>query len=352
MTQCNRCGYHTDQNVKFCPACGAEIVIKKIEKPEPKPAAKKLSPSELMLKYADSIDNEKLYMAAARAQNGQGEAKDEKTAREIYTILAYRGYHNGMYKLAEMLLKDGGGNKAAVTWLKIADEGGHIPSGILLKQLEAQGKIAKERGDIPADSALQRLVKEALPDVVKVIALINENCYSSGAGCIIEGGYVVTNAHVVKGGIIIAAEFEDSVDDKTYQLIPLAVDYSTDVAILRFADEQAIFGGGARKPLPLRLDSTEYGEAVYTIGNPLSVGLSVSSGVVSCPQRRAEEWKSGLKTAIQCDITANHGNSGGPLLDMHNNVLGLLTFAPAKSEGGLSMCVPAEYIIKLINKIH
>ena len=54
---------------------------------------------------------------------------------------------------------------------------------------------------------------------------------------------------------------------------------------------------------------------------------------------------------IQTDITINHGNSGGALLDYENNVLGIVTFTPSNIEGGISMSVPSGYIAKVLNTI-
>ena len=94
----------------------------------------------------------------------------------------------------------------------------------------------------------------------------------------------------------------------------------------------------------------EYGEEVYTIGNPLGIGLSVSRGIVSCPSRNTR-YPDAVKAVIQIDITANHGNSGGALLDQYNNVLGILTFIPGDSGGGITMCVPAKYIAEALNRL-
>ena len=147
----------------------------------------------------------------------------------------------------------------------------------------------------------------------------------------------------------VTASFESSVDDKSYNLLPLVIAPELDVAILRFtglADERI----SARENLRLRTEGVRYGEEVYTIGNPLGLRFSVSRGIVSTPLRESGHRK-GIHEVIQTDITANHGNSGGALFDVSNNVLGMITYTPSDSEGGISMCVPSKYIVQVLNKL-
>ena len=173
---------------------------------------------------------------------------------------------------------------------------------------------------------------------------------STGAGFIVDGGYVITNSHVAGNNPYwITAEFEQSVDEKTYNLIPLCVRPDLDIAVLKFSGFVAK-KFAEQENLKFRLENLTYGEDVYTVGNPLGMGLSVSKGVISCPNRESD-YPSGVSEVIQTDITANHGNSGGALLDSNNNVLGMLTFVPGNSEGGITMCVPSKYIVQVLNNL-
>ena len=130
--------------------------------------------------------------------------------------------------------------------------------------------------------------------------------------------------------------------------MPLTILPEYDISVLKFTNYKPT------KSFKLRTSGVKFGESVYTIGNPLGVGLSVSKGIVSNPNRKntfaSGEYHSKLETVIQTDIVSNHGNSGGAIFDMNNNVIAMLTFEPSKSEGGMSMCVPAAYVEKIVKK--
>lgn len=369
MMKCTKCGYTFTGEV--CPACGARAAAGK-KVPERKPAEERIAPEKtkaaaepsvdvrrnpLFLKYADFLDDAALFnIACCHAEGIGGVAKDVEQAAEMFQILAFRGHFGGMYKLAEYYLSLDPPDKAtAVQWLRIAADGGHEPSKIRLRVLgeeAAQRPALSAPANVPAGSFEAR-VRNALPCVVMVYSTYHKGRQTvtmCGSGFILEGGYVVTNAHVVgENPKSVTASFEPSVDDKSYNLLPLAVAPEFDVAILRFtglADERI----SARENLRLRTEGVQYGEEVYTIGNPLGLGFSVSRGVVSTPLRQGGHRR-GVHEVIQTDITANHGNSGGALFDVSNNVLGMITYTPSDSEGGISMCVPSKYIVQVLNKV-
>ncbi len=368
MYRCSKCGYSISSPTTICPACGAifeadKAKPKPVVKPQPqpevvKPKKESLGALDLVLKYSDFIDNETLYKLAICAQKGIGSPADLNKAKEMYAVLASRGYAEGMYKLAEILIASGSENElnSASIWLQTAADLGHRPSEVLLDRLVASGQVAQRKQQeinvSKAKGTFMDVVQEALPNVLTITAIVDKQRCSMGSGCIIEGGYVITNAHVVERAALgIIGGFDPTVDKKTYNLIPLAIEPSIDVAVLRFTglmDEKIT----KRNNLRLNTELTKMGQPVYTIGNPLGVGLSASSGIISCPVRERDSgWREGLEYAIQSDITINHGNSGGALLNMDNEVLGLTTFTPGNCEGGMAMCVPASYVEALINLI-
>lgn len=367
MTKCKVCGYTYAGDA--CPACGfrpaEEPPAPTAPAPQPgqqpgeKPAApaKGIHRNPLFTKYADFFDNEALYQLGCCIAEGINTERNEEQAAEIFQILAFRGHYGGMYKLAEHFLSlDPPDTESALQWLRIAADGGHEPSKLRLRILgEGAAKRPVIAGPIEKlpEGSFQARVRNALPCIVMVYSTCTQGgrrIGSCGSGFILEGGYVVTNAHVVgENPSSVSASFEPSIDEKSYNLMPLAIAPEYDVAVLRFTglmDERI----SARENLRLRLDNVEYGEEVYTIGNPLGLRFSVSRGVVSSPCRQGGH-RSGIHEVIQTDITANHGNSGGALLDASNNVLGMITYTPGDSEGGITMCVPSKYIVLVLNKL-
>ena len=355
MSRCTSCGFELSPTQKVCPACGkvvaavaatgsgaAGVVAKQTEQNV-----------SVFMKYADLLDNEQLYNAALCKLNGIGIAKNFHEAMEMFKILAFRGYADGMYKYAECLLNDNQPDQeTACRWLSQAASEGHKPSRLLLNNLGYAFKAAPVQGRISQVSGLEALVAEALPSILSIEVITQNNgqkMRSAGSGFIIEGGYVITNAHVIGDNpVYVVARFEPGVDQTSYNLMPIAIAPSMDIAVLRFsglADSKFT----AQRNLELRVDQLAFGEDVYTIGNPLGIGLSVSKGVISSPNRQSN-YPPAVKEVIQTDITANHGNSGGALLDMNNSVLGMITFTPSRSEGGMAMCVPSSRIVEVLNK--
>lgn len=361
MKICNVCGAQISDGETICKFCGS--VVELMQHSEPKSKVLKVEDVEketLSLKYKDFLDNEALYRIGLCKLSGVGVEKSEAEAFQIFQMLAYRGHLDSMFQLAEMCEQmDPPELEMAVIWLKIAADNGHKPSKIKLRTLIGLVKPEVYENtpiEIPrGDSCFEDLVRQALPHVVLIRAIRKgRECQtiSSGAGFIVQGGYVITNYHVVdKQGACIYANFEPGYDEKEYVLSLHAIFPEYDIAVLTFTglfEKKISFDDH----LHLRPGKADYGEEVYTIGNPLGYGFSVSKGVISCPDRKLENpYPKAVDTVIQVDITANHGNSGGALLDQYNNVLGILTFIPGDSGGGITMCVPAKYIVEALNRL-
>jgi putative serine protease PepD len=142
----------------------------------------------------------------------------------------------------------------------------------------------------------------------------------AGSGFLINAeGLVLTNNHVISAD---GQRVEVSLMDQSrYRAEVLARDPDNDLALLKI---------DARKPLPfLRLgdsDDVKVGQKVLAIGNPFSLGGSLTTGIVSALGRTLSSGRdSVLEDIIQTDAAINPGNSGGPLLDSNGDVIGINT---------------------------
>jgi serine protease Do len=139
---------------------------------------------------------------------------------------------------------------------------------------------------------------------------------SFGSGFVIDqSGIIVTNKHVVEGADTITVGFEG---DRRYRAHVLVSAVSIDLALLKIEPDN---------PLPVAefgdSDALRAGQPVLAIGNPLSVGISVTSGVVSALNRDIHDTP--FDDYIQTDASTNPGSSGGPLIDMDGKVIGIDT---------------------------
>lgn len=148
---------------------------------------------------------------------------------------------------------------------------------------------------------------------------------SSGSGFFIsEDGYIVTNAHVVENGTNIKVQLSDT---QTFDAEVIGADPNTDIAVLK------IDPGDQQMPvLPFGdSDDTRVGEHVLAIGNPLGLDFSVSAGIVSGRNRMIS---GGFDDFIQTDAAINSGNSGGPLLNLDGEVIGVNTLYLRNRQAG------------------
>jgi serine protease Do len=158
-----------------------------------------------------------------------------------------------------------------------------------------------------------------------------------GSGFIIDpAGIIVTNKHVIDGALNITVVFDNG-ERASGKL--LAVAAMTDIAVVKVE---------VSHPLPTLnwgdSSALRVGDPVLTIGNPLGLGMSVSAGIISALNRDIQDTP--FDDYIQTDSAINHGNSGGPMIDLSGDVVGVDTalYNPEEAGGfiGIGFAIPAD----------
>ena len=155
----------------------------------------------------------------------------------------------------------------------------------------------------------------------------------AGSGVIISpAGYVLTNAHVVARAGDVTVFFPT--DKREYRAEVVGTDPTTDVAVLRLLE----VGVGADPPLPVASlgdsDGLEVGEFVLAVGSPFRLTNTFTSGIVSALGRGglyAIESEFAIEDFIQTDAAINQGNSGGALVNLQGEVVGVVTAIASES---------------------
>ncbi|WP_297335499.1 trypsin-like peptidase domain-containing protein [Algoriphagus sp.] len=173
---------------------------------------------------------------------------------------------------------------------------------------------------------------------------------SSGSGVIISpDGYIVTNNHVVEG----ASEIDISLENNNrYIAKVIGTDPTTDLALLKIEEEGLPFVKFGDS------DQTQVGEWVLAVGNPFNLNSTVTAGIISAKARnigilRGVENNLQIESFLQTDAVVNPGNSGGALVNLAGELIGINT-AIASNTGsftGYSFAVPSTLVKKVMDDL-
>lgn len=176
-----------------------------------------------------------------------------------------------------------------------------------------------------------------------------EKAQASGSGVIINpDGYIVTNNHVIQG----AESLEVTLADKrVFKAKVIGSDPNTDIALIQIDAKNlpALSFGSS--------ENVKVGQWVLAVGNPFNLTSTVTAGIVSAKGRSinilSENSKAPVESFIQTDAAVNPGNSGGALVDLNGNLIGINT-AIASQTGqfaGYSFAVPSSIAHKVVEDI-
>ncbi|MFC2022635.1 S1C family serine protease [Chloroflexota bacterium] len=243
-----------------------------------------------------------------------------------------------------------------------------LGSACELPDVAESAPVLSENGSNPDDSYSEVLatdsnspVLDSIADVVaavksSVVAIDTEVTYNmyrrtfteagAGSGWIIDdSGVIVTNYHVIEGATAIRVTLDDG---RTFSVDPVMVagDSLNDLAVLHI---------GAENLPALKIGDTDVlrvGDWVVSIGNPLGMGISAKEGIVSRLGVSLTVEGKALDRFIETSAATNPGNSGGPLVDMRGEVVGI-TSAKISSIGieGLGYAISINDAIPAIREL-
>lgn len=232
-----------------------------------------------------------------------------------------------------------------------------------LARAQAQGRSTEELRK--TDQSVGALIRKVSPSVVQILVsgygqveesergntgIVIGRQRAIGSGFIIDpSGYIITNAHVVKGAqrvqvVLSSANSDDSADagpsSKTnlVQAQIIGVTSEIDLALLKVD----VTGLRALKLASYR--NLQQGESVFAFGSPEGLTNTVTRGIISAVARQTDP--DATMVYIQTDAAINPGNSGGPLVNVDGDVVGVDTFILSQSGGneGLGFAIPCSVV--------
>jgi S1-C subfamily serine protease len=176
--------------------------------------------------------------------------------------------------------------------------------------------------------------------------VVREVPTGAGSGVLLEGGYVLTNQHVVGDAVRTGGKIQVTLaDGRKVTASPVGADYATDIALLKAETTEKL------PVAPLGADDQLLpGQTVIAIGNPVGLNFSVSSGVVSALGRPLTIEGRTYEDLIQTDTAINPGNSGGALVDLGGRVVGINTLVRTDAQN-IGFAIPLKTALQIAEQL-
>lgn len=211
-------------------------------------------------------------------------------------------------------------------------------------ELELGSSVGKDK------LTLQQLYSRLSPSVVGIMAYMEDGVsYGWGTGVIADAeGYIITNAHVLSEAVSCTVVLWNG---RELEALLVGSDSETDLAVLKIQAKglvPAAFGSS---------DELSVGDDVVAIGNPLGTDFSgtLTNGIVSAINRNVDYMGTDMDL-IQTNAALNEGNSGGPLINMYGQVVGITNMKMVNNYGGatiegIGFAIPSTTVKEIVDKL-
>jgi len=197
------------------------------------------------------------------------------------------------------------------------------------------------------ESAYQRQLRQQRNDPFSFFFSQRGPAQGSGSGVIVsEDGYIVTNNHVVD----FADELEVTLHDgRVFNATKIGTYPNADIAVIKIHADNL-------KPIRYgNSDDVKVGEWALAVGNPFDLTSTVTAGIISAKGRSIDviHTKDAVENFIQTDAAVNPGNSGGALVDVNGNLIGINTAiaTPTGTYAGYAFAIPVNQIVPIVENI-
>src|SRR2546421_976079 len=205
--------------------------------------------------------------------------------------------------------------------------------------VRSERRVKAEQSPLMDDPVLRQLFGDRLPreqQQQQQQRPRTERQEGLGSGVVVSpDGYVLTNQHVVDGAQEITVELTDN---RVFNAKLVGADQPSDLAVLKIdARDLPVLALGDS-------DKAQVGDIVLAIGNPLGIGQTVTSGIISAKGRTTGLGDGGFEDFIQTDAAINRGNSGGALVNTNGELIGINSqiMSPSGGNIGIGFAIPSN----------
>ena len=235
--------------------------------------------------------------------------------------------------------------------------GSRQPTNVEAVPANALTDVSQRDATLTSDESINvRIYRQASPAVANILTKATEYDFfmdpvpveGAGSGFVIDPrGYILTNYHVVEGAQSIEVVLGDQ---SRYPAKFIGADQRNDVALLKIDPK-------GKQLIALKLGdsgSLQVGQKVLAIGNPFGFQSTLTTGVVSALGRTVQTSQTTfIDEAIQTDAAINRGNSGGPLINSHGQVIGINSaiYTPSGTTAGIGFAIPVNTAKNIANDL-
>jgi S1-C subfamily serine protease len=217
---------------------------------------------------------------------------------------------------------------------------------VIMSSVLAFGQQERQPARTPAELSAREIARIGLPAVVVVLCDDSDvDGVTQGSGFFVRPGILITNYHVIEDssrGVIRVGGSNDQ--QWTFRIASvIAYDEASDLAVLSVPS--AAKAGVPTLDLAPVADSIDVGETIYALGNPQGLVGTISPGIVSAALKLTDN-----KSRLQITAPLSRGSSGGPVVDVYGNVIGVAASTLSKGQN-LNFAVPAALVKKLLDSV-
>ena len=220
--------------------------------------------------------------------------------------------------------------------------------GLLNRTIEVEKSV--KTVTVTESDSLSESIDKIYDAVVYIESSKNNNAIGSGSGFVYKVddkyGYILTNEHVISGSTEVEIT---NIKGDTAKATILGSDEYSDIAVLRIDKKEVlkVASLGSSK-------ETKLGDTVFTVGSPLGKDYigSVTKGIISGKDRTITTSSKYVVEVLQVDAALNPGNSGGPLVNINGEVIGINSLKLSQEQiEGMGFAIPIEYVKTIAEKL-